>query len=65
MMETSRATLRVIPKIVQFIGIAFVRYSKNNPAQLANGPGKTGKIEPIIPSNANKKPMINRKISIS
>jgi hypothetical protein len=41
-----------------------VRYNNNKPNQPNIGPGKIGKIEPIIPVIANKKPTIKRKISI-
>ena len=64
MIQIKIATAKVIPKKVQFIGTAEVRCSNSNPNQPVKGPGNTGKKEPIIPNNINKKPMNKRKISI-
>jgi hypothetical protein len=36
----------------------------NKPNQPVNGPGKTGKKEPIRPSITNKKPIVSKNISI-
>ena len=46
------------------MGTTDVKCNNNKPIQPVNGPGKTGKKEPIIPSSTKTKPTSNKKISI-
>lgn len=55
---------KVIPRKVQFIGIASVKCNKSKPNQPVIGPGRIGKKEPTIPTNVSIKPSIKKKISM-
>lgn len=55
---------RVMPKNVQESSTAFVKCNTNKPNHPVNGPGNTGKKEPIRPNIVRKKPSITNNISM-
>ena len=58
------ATAKVMPKKVQLSGTTEVKCSNSSPNHPVKGPGKTGKKEPITPSNTKTSPNSNKKRSI-